>query len=183
MQLIKLLILVALEFTFTNSAYADQLQGRIIEVFDGDTVTLLSENMRVKIQLTGIDAPEMKQDFGVQSKQALSDCALDKIVVIDDYKSGKSGRSIGKVIVDGVDCNLRQVRNGMAWHDTQHSEDQSQVNQQLYADAETMARSNRIGLWSQSNPVAPWDFVHQVNVKKTQDAFSKQWLNRNRQFR
>lgn len=45
-----------------NVAIASTLEGRVVGVADGDTVTVLdSSNTQFKIRLMGIDAPEKKQ--------------------------------------------------------------------------------------------------------------------------
>ena len=68
------------------------------------------------MRIAGIDAPEKKQAFGQRSKQAMSDCAFGKDVEIEWKKLDRYGRTIGKVVGDGVDCGLRQIELGMAWH-------------------------------------------------------------------
>jgi endonuclease YncB( thermonuclease family) len=56
---------------------AATIEGRVVAVADGDTVTVLDDShTRHKIRLTGIDAPEKKQAFGMRSKQSLSDLVL-----------------------------------------------------------------------------------------------------------
>ena len=53
-------------------AHADTLLGKVINVTDGDTITILDDtNTQHKIRLTGIDAPEKRQAFGNVSKQSL----------------------------------------------------------------------------------------------------------------
>jgi endonuclease YncB( thermonuclease family) len=50
------------------------IEGRVVGVHDGDTVTLLDPNNRQhKIRLDGIDAPELGQPFGRASKQHLAE--------------------------------------------------------------------------------------------------------------
>lgn len=100
-------------------SYADTLQGRVVAVTDGDTVTVLdADNTQFKIRLMGIDAPEKKQAFGSKSKESLSSLVFNKQVTIEYSKHDRYGRTIGKIIVDGVDANLEQVKVGMAWHGT-----------------------------------------------------------------
>ena len=46
------------------------LEGKVINVHDGDTVTLLiSADKKTNICLQGIDAPELKQKFGAESQK------------------------------------------------------------------------------------------------------------------
>ena len=43
---------------FTLSAQAETLEGKVIKIADGDTLTLLtSSNQQVKVRLAGIDTP------------------------------------------------------------------------------------------------------------------------------
>jgi endonuclease YncB( thermonuclease family) len=58
---------------------AATLTGRVVGVHDGDTITVIDATMtQHKIRLAGIDAPELKQEFGARSKQNLSNIAFDK---------------------------------------------------------------------------------------------------------
>ena len=53
---------------------AATIEGRVVGVADGDTITVIDDNkVQHKIRLAGIDAPEKKQPFGQRSKQSLSD--------------------------------------------------------------------------------------------------------------
>lgn len=67
------------------------------------------------VRLAGIDAPEKKQPFGARSKQSLSDLVYRKAVTVEWHKFDRYGRQIGKVIVNGADANLEQLKAGMAW--------------------------------------------------------------------
>jgi endonuclease YncB( thermonuclease family) len=111
--------------------------------------------------LAGIDAPEKKQAFGDKSKAALSDCAFGRDVVIFWDKTDRYQRIVGRVMVSGIDCNLRQVKLGMAWHYKKYELEQPPEERRSYAAAEVVARSARIGIWSEASPIAPWDFRSQ----------------------
>ena len=47
---------------------------------------------------------------------------------------------------------------GMAWHYKQYQREQTPAQRRAYAAAEEAARRDRLGLWADANPVAPWDF-------------------------
>ena len=54
--------------------HACTLLGKVINVADGDTITVLDDtNAPHKIRLAGIDAPEKRQAFGNVSKQSLAE--------------------------------------------------------------------------------------------------------------
>ena len=101
----------------TLTCLADQLQGKVIKVTDGDTVNVLtSYNQTHKIRLSGIDAPEKSQAFGNKSKIALADEIYGKTVTVEFNKHDKYQRIVGKVIFNGKDVNLNQIKRGLAWH-------------------------------------------------------------------
>ena len=128
-------------------------------VADGDTITVLdADKVQHKIRLTGIDAPEKKQAFGTCSKQSLSDMVYNKTVTVETVKRDRYGRELGKVLADGKDVNLEQIRAGMAWHYKAYQRDQSAADRQAYAEAENEAKAARRGLWDDPEPVPPWEW-------------------------
>jgi len=143
------------------------IEGQIVGVSDGDTVTLLdAQKTQWKIRLLGIDAPERKMPFGQRSKQYLADMVYKKNVTIEYSKRDRYGRTLGKILVGGIDANLAQIRAGMAWHYKQYQRDQSFEDRQLYSGAEEAARSSRLGLWADATPTPPWDWRKQQRTNK-----------------
>ncbi len=142
-------------------AHADTLLGKVINVADGDTITVLDDtNTQHKIRLSGIDAPEKKQAFGNVSKQSLADMVAGQSVTVEWIKIDKYRRKVGKVLLAGLDCNLVQVKRGLAWHYKQYQREQSPTDQQSYAAAEIEARQVQAGLWRDADPMPPWKFRH-----------------------
>lgn len=162
-------ILAALLVVFAAAAGAATLTGRVVAITDGDTITLLdADRVQHKIRLSGIDAPEKAnkkvpldvggQPFGELSKRHLSDLIFNKQVSIEWNKKDRYGRTVGKVIVDGVDANLEQIKAGMAWWYAKYRREQMPADQRLYSEAEQMVREGRVGLWRDIEPVAPWEW-------------------------
>lgn len=138
---------------------ADTLLGKVINVADGDTITVLDDtHTQHKIRLTGIDAPEKRQAFGNVSKQSLAEQVAGQSVAVEWVKVDKYGRKLGKVLLAGLDCNLVQIKRGLAWHYKQYQREQSPTDQQSYAAAEIEARAAKLGLWRDADPVPPWEF-------------------------
>ena len=135
------------------------LAGRVVRIADGDTVTVLdATNTQHRIRLQGIDAPESHQAFGTQSKKSLSDMIFAKDVTVIYDKTDQYGRLVGKILLNGKDVNLEQVKAGMAWHYKEYEREQSPEDRDLYARAEDEARSARRGLWVDANPTEPGEF-------------------------
>ena len=144
---------------------ATTIEGRVVGVADGDTITVLNaSDTQHKIRLAGIDAPEKHQPFGQRSKESLSDLVFGRAVMVETYKRDKYGRNVGKVLVDGNDANLEQVKRGLAWHYKQYEKEQPANDRVEYAVAEGAARASRLGLWADAEPVAPWEFRHRTKA-------------------
>ncbi len=140
-------------------AQAETITGRVVGIADGDTVTVLdASRTQYKIRLAGIDAPEKAQPFGQRSKEKLSSLAYDQVVSIEWDKKDRYGRIVGKILVNGRDINIEQIRSGMAWWYEKYRKEQSASDQRMYAQAEQEARAQRVGLWRDADPVPPWDW-------------------------
>ncbi len=155
-------ILGLLALLLPSIASADLIQGRVVGVTDGDTVTILdASSTQCKIRLMGIDAPEKKMPFGQQSKRNLSDLIFHKQVTVEYHKKDRYSRTVGKIMVDGIDANLEQIKAGLAWHYKKYEKEQLPEDRIAYARAEDEARSSKRGLWIDPNSIPPWDWRKQ----------------------
>ena len=107
--LLPLLVLAA------HAAYGEIFRGKVIGVSDGDTLTLLVDRRTIKIRLTEIDAPELKQAFGTRARQSLGELCGRHYATVQSSGKDRYGRVLGRVDCGGVDANAEQVRRGMAW--------------------------------------------------------------------
>lgn len=148
------------------------LSGRVVGVTDGDTLVIFnsSERTRTRVRLATIDCPEKTQDFGVKAKESLSSMAFGKDAEVEVRSIDRYGRTVGVVRIGGMDVNLEQVKRGFAWHYTQYSREQPADERRSYAEAERRAREGRIGLWVDSNPIAPWNYRR---AKRNQGSFAE----------
>lgn len=150
-----------------TAAQAEQVQGRVVGVTDGDTVTVLDDHkVQHKIRLAGIDAPEKGMPYGQRSKQYLSDLVFGKTVTLEGDKVDRYGRTVAKVILNGRDVNLAQIAAGMAWHYKKYDREQTANDRMLYGAEELNARAARRGLWGDPQPVAPWDWRAEKRIKE-----------------
>ena len=153
-------LLVSLLFALVD-AKAEVLVGTVVGITDGDTITVLAkDNSEHKVRLMGIDAPEKTQDFGDESKKALSNYIYQKTVTVDYKKLDKYQRKVGKVILDKQDICLAMIELGMAWHYKDYEKEQSKTDRDLYSQAELKAREAKIGLWQDNKAIEPSAFRH-----------------------
>jgi endonuclease YncB( thermonuclease family) len=134
---------------------ARTFSAKVIAVLDGDTVLVqrgARSSQPVKVRLDGIDAPEKEQPYGMASRQSLSELVWKKQVQVGTQAVDDYGRMIAHLTVDGRNVNEEQIRRGMAWEYSRHHGNKA------YAALESGARQARLGLWSQAEPMPPWQW-------------------------
>lgn len=133
-----------------------KFSGEVTRVVDGDTIYISTDEGQVKIRLLGIDCPEKDQSYGDKATQFAYDMVMGEIItavaeegnVYDRY-----GRFLGNVLLeDGRSLNEELVRTGLAWHYKQYSDDP------VLAELEEKAEEEKKGLWSEENPIPPWEW-------------------------
>lgn len=140
-----------------NNIPADKkegIHGRVVGIADGDTFTLLtSDKKQVKVRLHGIDCPERSQAFGQVARQKLSDLIFNQQVRVVQKDVDRYQRTVGIVYTsDGRCINEELLREGLAWHYREYDKNPE------WDALEAEARQQRIGLWSQANPVKPSEY-------------------------
>lgn len=141
---------------FANVVFA----AKVISITDGDTMTLLVDNKPLRIRLANIDAPEKTQAFGQKSKQSLSDICWGTDARYETQTIDRYGRTVAVVTCSGVEANAEQVRKGMAWVYIKYNKDS------MLPAIEADARDRKVGLWSDREPVAPWEFRKMQQLNK-----------------
>lgn len=85
--------------------------GKIIKIHDGDTMHIIdSDGRKHKIRMAYIDAPEINQAYGTQSRDNLIDAALNKKAKVRVFESDRYQREVAQVSVGTIDLNLMQIR-------------------------------------------------------------------------
>lgn len=159
----------------THIGAGSVISGKVVNVHDGDTLTVLVDQKTVKVRLDGVDSPELGQDYGKKAKQALSDAVFGKQVAVRVTATDRYGRTVGVVVCGDVDVNLMLVANGWAWQYLKYNRSRD------LGQAQQEAKRKRIGLWAGMNPVAPWEYradqrrQRMVRAGKLQDG--TYWLN------
>ena len=128
--------------------------GKVTKVSDGDTIHVVTDgNVKFKVRLDRIDAPESDQPYGKESTAYLTSLIRGKTVRVEWQKKDQYGRVLGIVCLDKVDVNLQMVSSGNAWHYSYFDKTAE------YASAEAEARQNRRGLWSaDEKPINPYEW-------------------------
>lgn len=129
------------------------VQGIVTQVTDGDTLWLKpAQGKPVEVRLRDIDAPEICQPWGDESRKALSELALNKVASLQVQAHDKYGRAVGTLMIEDINVSRFMVENGQAWS-TRSRYDQGPLVKQ-----EKMARALTRGLHSQGGAVPPWEW-------------------------
>ncbi len=135
--------------------YFTTFHAKVIGVTDGDTIVVLTDSAKqIKIRLEGIDCPESGQDFGQRAKQVTVELCFNKDVRIVETGKDRYGRTLAFIYVGNLCINKELLRQGMAWHYKKYNHDGE------LERLENEARDKRVGLWSQSSAIPPWEFRH-----------------------
>jgi endonuclease YncB( thermonuclease family) len=137
---------------------ADVIEGRVVRVVDGDTIVVDHGGERHRVRFSGIDTPERDQPWGDAATREMRWLVAGQDVRVDWYKQDRWNRLIGNLYVDGEDVGLLMVERGMAWHFKRYADEQSARDREAYSGAENAARASKRGLWSDPQPVPPWEW-------------------------
>ena len=136
----------------------------MIYIIDGDTVSIRLENgKRYKLRLANIDAPELAQDYGTESREELKRLLGAKsiqLVVSSANAFDKYGRLIAELHTETHNVNLELVRIGAAWCYGRYCSDLE------YLNAENEARAKLAGLWRGNKIISPQDFRAEIRDAK-----------------
>ena len=142
---------------------------------DGDTITVVNSLQTLKIRFCGIDAPETKhgaepgQPYGYEARDYLRSL-LDKAnrkVIVNKIETDRYGRTVAEIFtrVNGVDTFINQsmVEAGFAYHYARYSD--NCPNKNAIENAESIAKSKRVGVWSNPSLERPWDYRKRVKSR------------------
>ena len=145
----KLIILII----FFPIFYFSQTIAKVVAIKDGDTIVILLHDKSQKtLRLAEVDCPESGQPFGKNAKQFTSSQVFSKNIQFIETNIDQYGRTIAKVYYDNKYLSEEIIKNGYGWWFFKYSKNIKLRELQNYA------MSNKIGLWSDPNAIAPWEW-------------------------
>jgi endonuclease YncB( thermonuclease family) len=143
------------------SISVQRLEGLVIGISDGDSITVRSGSENIKVRLAQIDAPETGQPWGTRSRQELSALVGGKTVKLMVTGQDRYGRTIAQIEAEGIDVNRDMLARGAAWAYVDYLTDPSLI------EVERLARNRAIGLWAmpENERVAPWVYRRMRRTK------------------
>lgn len=135
------------------------MRGTVVHISDGDTFVVEdSDGTRTTVRIHAIDAPELSQAYGRESREALRALIANQQVEIKTQKTDRFKRVVGDVFLNGNDVGLEMLGSGNVWYYRQFQKEQTAGDRQGYSAAEEAARSSHRGLWRDDQPQPPWEY-------------------------
>lgn len=133
-------------------------------VYDGDTFRVSNGSGEIKVRLCGLDAPEMKQAMGTESRDHLRALISkgDGQIILTKTDIDQYGRTIAEAFIplagseEEIHLNSQMVNDGMAYVYPQYVD--SCPNATPMRRAEATAKAGAIGVWNDAQSQKPWDY-------------------------
>lgn len=142
----ELLLCACVIVTWMDAARAE----RVVRVIDGDSIVVQSEANEVEVRIADIDAPELRQPFGPEARDALANLVDDRDVRLELIGGDAYRRIVANVYLGDRDVAAELVSLGFAWVRRAYTTAARLI------DLEEAARAGELGLWSAPEPMPPW---------------------------
>ena len=139
--------------------------GVVVDVSDGDSVTVRAGGRWLKLGLARVEAPHIGQPFGMQARRSLAALCHGKRAAVDQVVLGRKRSIVARVRCAGIDAGVEQVRRGLAWVLERDAKKHPPLR-----ELEAEARHAHRGLWSDAEPVPPWVWIDSTQSSLRQDA-------------
>ena len=125
-------------------AGATVFNGTVTRVKDGDSILVHRRDVKrtSEVRLAGIDAPELAQPWGIQSRTALRRLVQGGAVRVEVTDRDRYGRLVGRVWQGPTYVNAALTAGGNAWAFDRYLKDPE------IRAGQTRARREGLGLWS-----------------------------------
>lgn len=123
--------------------------GFVLGITDGDTIKVEHRSVNYMIRLAYIDAPEIDQDFGLESRRCLQRLVYRKTVFVRPLYYDRYERLVAQIDTDKVDVNTLMIHLGCAWHIFRYS------HSELWEEYQQEAKALKKGLWQNPRPIKP----------------------------
>ena len=101
----------------------------------------------------GIDAPERNQPYGREATRQLKKF-LGSEILVESVTTDSYGRLVAVLFTpEGLNVNLEMTCIGAAWWYVRNAQVEWSA-----GGCQKLAQQERLGLWADDNPVAPWQW-------------------------
>lgn len=160
-----MLVRLFFAFIFSMCLVCNSLsqEVKLLEVVDGDTLLLEVDRIKKHYAIYGIDAPEIGQFFGKDSKNYIENILSKSIYKIEVNSINASPvRTVNIYYKENNyerDLACSSIYKGFSFYDRM-----IKSNNDKYIGSEKMARKAKLGVWSKDNVEFPWDYRKKLAI-------------------
>jgi endonuclease YncB( thermonuclease family) len=147
------IIVMVIALSILSATACQAFSGKVIAVQDGDNITIMNNSSAVTVRLYCIACPAQGQDYQAQAIKFLQDLMVGQNADVNVKWQDYSNRQVSKVKINGNDVGAQITAAGLAWYDNRVYQDGEA------AAGQAQAQAQKLCIWSQPNPVSPWDFL------------------------
>lgn len=140
-------------------ATAEILEAKVVSVIDGNTLEVrTTDDELYKIVLSGVDAPELEQNYGNEARAFLEKLVLKKNVKVQMEGKDRWGNRLAVVWLKGqVDLRVELLKAGFAWTAERNPLPELE-------NVRIQAQEQGKGLWKEGEATSPWIFRRQQSM-------------------
>jgi micrococcal nuclease len=148
-----IMLLSILTLFLTSVAFAQSYTGKVLSVTGSDNISVANDKGAATVRLNCAVTPAAGQPFAPEAQKYLEDLILNQSLEVRVVWVDHDGRQVSRLLLGGNDVAVQITGAGLAWYDKRHGQDGP------IAQAQAAAQGKKMGIWSQPNQVAPWDFL------------------------
>jgi micrococcal nuclease len=131
--------------------------GKVINVIDGNTIEVTTDNNSQKIVFAGIDCPEAGQQYADKAKRYTEKLLMNEEVTYQITGKDRWGNYIGVVMKGETDPRVELLEEGLAWTTEKNPIPELEAYR-------LKAFEKGRGLWKEENPTPPWIYRRQQSM-------------------
>ena len=154
----------AIDRVFSSDNHAQQWRVKPGSIYDGDTLRVVRGDEELKIRFCGIDAPEIKQPLGIESRDYLRSLIAqgNGTIHVLPIEQDRHNRTVAELWIpikpdfeQEIHLNTAMVEAGYAHHYQKYSD--SCVSAENLGWAEEIAKEDKLGVWNGKHQ-KPWEW-------------------------
>ena len=148
---------------FAGPIHSKDYRYKVLKVQDGDTFIATDGNVKFRVRIAAMDAPEKGQPYSKIATYRLREMIQGKEVEIIPVSDGldRYSRVLGYVKLNNEDIALSLINEGLALYyrptckDYPADKKKYNYDPQAYIKAEAQARKEKLNIWKESDVVYP----------------------------
>lgn len=163
---ITLCLITSFILLFSKECLSADYRYEVAKVQDGDTFIATDGNVKFRVRIAAMDAPEKGQPYSKIATYTLKKMIQGKDVEIAPIDKGldRYGRVLGHVRVDGDNIALKLISKGLATYyrpfckDYPAGKEKYNYDPRIYIEAENRAKKAKLNIWKEPGFIYPCRF-------------------------